>query len=119
MQQFDSRIKPTSEQVKAMEKFTKYDKSKVEEHFDALASTYETVYNLVGYPDPQQCADYVTEFASDLGLGDNCDIVDFACGTGLVGEHLKSAGFKKIFGLDVSENMLEIAKAKNIYTSLR
>jgi len=45
--------------------------------------------------------------------------VDFACGTGLVGEHLKSAGFNKIFGIDVSEKMLDIAKEKNIYTSLR
>jgi len=58
MLNFNKKLTP--EHISVMEKFAKYDKSKCEEHFDALAPHYESVYKLVGYPDPQQCADYVT-----------------------------------------------------------
>jgi len=36
-----------------MEKFTKYNKADIAEHYDGLAPHYEAVYKRVGYPDPQ------------------------------------------------------------------
>jgi len=33
-------------------------------------------------------------------------VIDFGCGTGLVGEALTKAGFKKIAGVDCSQGML-------------
>lgn len=46
-------------------------------------------------------------------------ILDLGCGTGLCGEKIKKfAAFKGLIGVDLSENMLEIAKQKKIYTDL-
>jgi len=48
----------------------------------------------------------------------NIKILDIGCGTGLSGFELKKIGFKSIDGLDLSEEMLKIAKQKKIYQSL-
>jgi predicted TPR repeat methyltransferase len=41
------------------------------------------------------------------------------CGTGLCGESLKKYGsFRGLIGVDLSENMLDIARQKKIYTDL-
>ena len=45
-------------------------------------------------------------------------VVDFACGTGLVGQYLNDKGFKNIMGLDVSPNMLDLCANKCIYGEL-
>lgn len=49
---------------------------------------------------------------------ENAKIIDFACGTGLVGKHLHEQGFKHMVGLDVSPNMLEEASNKGVYSEL-
>jgi len=41
-----------------------------------------------------------------------------ACGTGLVGKHLFDKGFKNIYGIDLSPNMLEEASVKGVYREL-
>ena len=40
------------------------------------------------------------------------------CGTGLVGQYLKEAGFQNIVGVDASTGMLEKAKEKDAYVLL-
>lgn len=49
-----------------------------------------------------------------------CDavLIDYGCGTGLVGEALNKVGFTRIDGLDISEGMLEQARAKVVYRDL-
>ncbi|MDJ0776634.1 MAG: class I SAM-dependent methyltransferase [Gammaproteobacteria bacterium] len=46
------------------------------------------------------------------------DVVDYGCGTGLVGAALAAEGFTRIDGLDISEGMLTQARAKGVYRSL-
>jgi len=46
------------------------------------------------------------------------DVIDFGCGTGLVGEALKQAGFQKISGIACSQGMLDLAEEKNVYKHL-
>jgi len=45
-------------------------------------------------------------------------IADWGCGTGILGTHMKEAGFTNIEGLDGSEGMLEVCKGLNIYKKL-
>ena len=42
-------------------------------------------------------------------------ILDFACGTGLIGKYLKEYGFSLIEGMDISPGMLEQAREKYAY----
>ena len=42
-------------------------------------------------------------------------IIDFGCGTGLTGVQLTAAGYKDIYGLDGSKDMLQVALSKNLY----
>lgn len=45
-------------------------------------------------------------------------ILDVGTGTGLVGENLCGRGYTRIDALDISQEMLDIAKEKNIYNKL-
>ena len=42
----------------------------------------------------------------------NAEIIDVGCGTGLVGENLKAKDFIYFDGIDISKDMLEIAKSR-------
>jgi len=84
------------------------------QHFDNLAANYDSIMDCVGYPDPSHITDYVTSYAPSK----NVDIIDFGCGTGLVGERLAKAGFDRIVGLDCSEAMLHESSKKNAYCNL-
>jgi predicted TPR repeat methyltransferase len=52
-----------------------------------------------------------------INLKDDLVIVDLGCGTGLCGELFRKNA-KKLIGIDISENMITIAKEKNIYDEL-
>ena len=83
-----------------------------EEHYDLWAKQYEKeLLEDYGY-----CAHIIGSKAfSTNELRKSCNIIDIGCGTGLVGESLKSSGFLNISGLDVSSKMIAIAKKKQIY----
>ena len=83
-----------------------------EEHYDLWAKQYEKeLLDDYGY-----CAHIIGSKAfSTYELRKSCKIIDIGCGTGLVGEELKSSGFLNIWGLDVSSKMIAIAKKKQIY----
>ena len=51
-----------------MEKFNKYNKDRLVEHFDDCAINYEDIYLRAGYPDPQKCSQMVTELAEKYTL---------------------------------------------------
>jgi len=46
------------------------------------------------------------------------DIIDYGCGTGLVGEELIRHGFTTVDGIDISAGMLEQAREKGVYRNL-
>jgi predicted TPR repeat methyltransferase len=48
------------------------------------------MYLRIGYPDPKKVADYAAMFIKDKS---SAKILDFACGTGLVGKYLNENGF--------------------------
>ena len=83
-----------------------------EEHYDSWAKKYEKeLLEDYGYSAHR----IGSEAFANYEKRKSCNIIDIGCGTGLVGEELKSSGFLNIWGLDVSSKMIAIAKKKQIY----
>jgi len=85
-----------------------------------LADNYDGVYARAGYPDPQKCSDFVLNHINENSLKKNdVSVLDFACGTGLVGQCLYKDGVKNLHGLDISKKMLQKADEKDVYKTLK
>ncbi|MEP1767488.1 MAG: class I SAM-dependent methyltransferase [Sulfitobacter sp.] len=82
--------------------------------YDNWSASYETDVTESGYATPKRCAEALAQFAPDKSQ----PVLDFGCGTGLVGLALEHAGFSIIDGVDTSPNMLVQAGTKNLYRSL-
>jgi SAM-dependent methyltransferase len=83
--------------------------------YDDWSQDYdEQLKTELGYIAPGVAA---TELAQHLQQRD-LEIIDFGCGTGLVGEALREQGFVHIDGADISTGMLGQARAKQIYRNL-
>ena len=78
------------------------------------SATYDKEVSDNGYATPRRTATTLVEFVEDLSQ----PVLDYGCGTGLSGMALKLAGFEHVDGLDVSPEMIEIAREKNIYNTL-
>lgn len=81
----------------------RYPKEFCRRHFDFVAQNYEEIYKRAGYPDPEMVSKVAKEISSAKGKDiSKINVIDFACGTGLVGEALNKDGFKNITGIDIS-----------------
>lgn len=67
----------------------------------------------MGYVGPALVAEALSERISPAAR-----ILDAGCGTGLAGEQLAARGFMRVDGIDVSPDMLRVARGKNVYRSL-
>ena len=88
---------------------------RAEDVYDRWAASYD--HDLVenyGYNSPRLVASALADMVDDLAA----PIVDHACGTGLSGVALRTAGFATIDGVDVSAEMLGEAAAKAVYREL-
>ena len=85
------------------------DKVFIQKFFNRFADTYELVLQNVGYQLPRN----FRSLAGDV----KGTIVDLGCGSGLIGEALKTPQ-NQIIGVDLSPKMLALAKSKNIYAAL-
>lgn len=82
--------------------------------YDDWAASYDAEIAANGYATPRRCAEALAGFAADK----TAPVLDFGCGTGLSGLALRAAGFDVIDGLDLSEPMLDQARAKGLYRHL-
>ena len=83
--------------------------------YDEWSQSYEAdLVGGLGYTGHLIAAGAMTEIAPDK----SASIIDIGCGTGLVGQELKSCGYAHIDGIDISEEMLNIARPKAIYGQL-
>ncbi|XP_069470921.1 methyltransferase-like protein 27 isoform X2 [Ambystoma mexicanum] len=85
--------------------------------YDNWALDYEQDVDVLEYRAPRLAADCLasvipTDRASQL-------ILDVACGTGLVAAELSRHGFRFFHGVDGSEQMMELARQKNLYQELK
>ena len=77
------------------------------------AETYDTGFAVeMDFVLPQRVAE------AFIAAGGEGPVLDFGCGTGLVGDHLAPAGIHPIDGADLSEEMLAVAGRKGHYRDL-
>jgi predicted TPR repeat methyltransferase len=82
--------------------------------YDQWAASYDAEVSSNGYATPGRCAKALFDCLPEP----QTPVLDYGCGTGLSGLALKLAGFNLIDGFDPSPEMIERARAKNIYRNL-
>jgi SAM-dependent methyltransferase len=107
----------SKKQIAVLDKLAEYEAAKrsTQPLYDEWSQTYEQdlVGNL-GYTGHLIAAKALAGVASDKAAS----IIDIGCGTGLVGQELKALGYTHIDGIDISEEMLNVARPKAIYGKL-
>jgi SAM-dependent methyltransferase len=84
------------------------------EQYDEWAQTYERDNASMGY---KLYSESAAVFANLVPL-DSSPILDAGCGTGVPVETLFRIGYRGFIGVDISEEMMQIASQKNIYTDV-
>jgi predicted TPR repeat methyltransferase len=87
---------------------------KLSESYDQWAGEYETHMKNVGYAHP---AMVVSMLSRHVPAGVQ-PILDAGAGTGIMGELMTAMGYGEIIGFDASNDMLAVARAKNVYDDL-
>lgn len=82
--------------------------------YAAWANGYDTETAALGYCLPFVIVAWV---ARHVPRGDG-PLLDAGCGTGLSGPYLQALGYDEIEGLDLSDEMLELARARGGYRAL-
>ena len=86
-----------------------------EELYDTWAVSYDSEIEENGYATPRRCAEALAGLANDPAA----PVLDLGCGTGLSGVALRAAGFTRIDGMDLSQGMLDKARARaGVYRDL-
>ena len=85
--------------------------------YDNWASSYDTYVKSLNYTGPKEIVNKLITYLENTNGKQN--ILDFGCGTGLVGEELIKHNFNILLdGIDVSDKMIEIAESKKIYNNI-
>lgn len=83
--------------------------------YSAWANEYDRETAELGYGLPFLIGAWVARYVPR----GNGPILDAGCGTGLSGPYLKALGYDHIEGLDISAEMLRLARARNVYHTLK
>jgi predicted TPR repeat methyltransferase len=91
----------------------------VRQLFDASAATFDQeLVTKLEYVVPREMVEVLTAVAAVGGPDAPWDVLDLGCGTGLVGVEIASRS-RRLTGIDLAPNMIERARARDIYTLLR
>ena len=77
--------------------------------YNELAPFYDKIYHYVDY---ENQARYFAKLMKEYGTTENVEVLDVCCGTGTHSYFLNRMGLN-VTGLDLSSEMLKIARAKN------
>lgn len=83
--------------------------------YDEWAAEYDADLQAFGYSYPPAIAGLVGRYVTER----NAPILDAGAGTGIVGEVLAILGYARVTGIDLSDGMLAVARAKGVYAALR
>lgn len=84
--------------------------------YSKIGENYDLAMTAINYNDPF----VLTKSLQDQGLEldkDNCEVVDFGCGPGILGRELSKIGFKKIHGIDATKQFLDLINGGGVYQS--
>jgi predicted TPR repeat methyltransferase len=85
------------------------------ELYDSWAEDYERSVASWGYTTPAVAAGLLGRHVEPK----TGTVLDAGAGTGITGEILTLLGYEDLLGMDVSSNMLELARRKGVYKELR
>ena len=83
--------------------------SKQQDVYSKFAKAYDDAIRIEKYSGPFRIAKKVSDLFPD---SKSIKILDYGCGTGLVGDHLHAIGYQNIDGLDPNLELLEESKRK-------
>ena len=86
------------------------------EVYDSWAEDYERRVLSWGYATPAVASWFFGRYVKPK---DETTVLDAGAGTGLMGEILTPLGYSDLVGIDISRNMLELARKKGVYKDLR
>jgi ubiquinone/menaquinone biosynthesis C-methylase UbiE len=75
--------------------------------YDSVATDYDIIWNV---PAVKILFALLDTTLRNLGPWDGASVIDMACGTGIGLREAKKLGCKKLVGIDISNEMLEVAK---------
>ena len=97
-----------------LDKIYSTDSTDLRPFYAQWAQSYDQEVGENGYITPLRIAEALARHVKDLSI----PILDYGCGTGISGQAFQEAGFLTIDGVDISDEMLEVAAQKKIYRRL-
>ncbi|CAJ1071647.1 methyltransferase-like protein 27 [Xyrichtys novacula] len=108
----------SSEDVKALlQSSTMTNPQLTVDFYNSWSETYEQDCETICYRAPHLVVDVLN--ANFSGSREGVQVLDVACGTGLVAKLMSAHGFKHFVGVDGSEKMLKLAAETGLYQDLR
>lgn len=83
--------------------------SKQQDVYSKFAKAYDDAIRIEKYSGPERIAKKVSDLLPD---SKDINILDYGCGTGLVGDNLHALGYQNVDGLDPNSELLEESKQK-------
>ncbi|KAM6995252.1 methyltransferase-like protein 27 [Tautogolabrus adspersus] len=112
-----SDCRKTADHVKALlQSCTGAESQQTRTFYDGW-STYEQDLGLLKYRAPNFGVDFLE--ANFSGSREDVQVLDVACGSGLVAKLMSELGFRNFVGVDGSKGMLELAAQTGLYQDLR
>ena len=116
----DELIEPTESMTEVMS--LGGDVDALARYYARWAESYDEDVTSHGYALPDMMLETLSrtaEMVPEAGLskGDT-EILDAGCGTGLVGVALAEAGYRLIDGIDLSPEMIDVARSRGVYRHL-
>ena len=78
------------------------------------AASYDAEITENGYQTPRRCAEALARHLTNNAA----KILDTGCGTGLSGLAFREQGFTNLYGNDLSQEMIDIARTRDIYQDI-
>ncbi len=91
------------------------DKDSMKKFYARWADDYDNQIENLDYLSPQLIGQAMQKYLTDK----NAKILDVGCGTGLTANEMFKAGYTNLYGIDLSEDMVQVAQNRGIYNGVK